>query len=156
MPTREEIIGRGWAWPIQIEPRGRWRMLGGLPKVEQAMAIILSTRRGARLRRPDFGCRIHDLVFAPANPETLRQAEWFVEEALALWEPRIEVLRVRTWVEYRPVVLGVRATQTGHGQLMVEVTYRVRATNDVRNRVFPFLIQEGGLLSLATPSPEAG
>lgn len=45
---------------------------------------------------PRFGCRIHELLFAPNTPATARQAKRFVEEALEIWEPRIELVDVRS------------------------------------------------------------
>ena len=44
--------------------------------------------------RPDFGCGIHDLVFAPINTATITLVENSVREALTVYEPRIELIKV--------------------------------------------------------------
>ena len=44
--------------------------------------------------RPEFGCRVHDLIFAPNDATTKGLAAYYVEDALAMWEPRIQVPEV--------------------------------------------------------------
>jgi uncharacterized protein len=82
--------------------------------------------------RPEFGCEIHDLVFAPNDPATSGLARRYVMEALSMWEPRIDVLEVLTM-----------PTQS-EGQLMLNIRYQVIATNSERNLVFPFYTIPGG------------
>jgi hypothetical protein len=91
------------------------------------MRIILSTPIGQRVMRPTFGSRLHELVFAPLNPETLGLAELYVEEALTFWEPRIEVLEVTA-----------RSDPSQPSLLLVGIDYRIKATHDQRSLVYPF------------------
>jgi phage baseplate assembly protein W len=82
--------------------------------------------------RPDFGCGIHDLVFAVTAPSTCDRIAGQVREALVRWEPRIEVEEVQ-------------ARQDGRGEkLFLHVTYRVRATNNAFNIVYPFYLEGRG------------
>ena len=83
--------------------------------------------------RPEFGCRIHELVFAPNNLETIGLARRYVEEALGMWEPRIEVSSVD--VSLDPI-------EVARGRLNIEVQYTVRGTKDSRSLVFPFYLIE--------------
>jgi phage baseplate assembly protein W len=84
--------------------------------------------------RPDFGCGIHDLVFAPINTATITLVQNSVREALAVYEPRIELIKVEA--------LGDRADE---GKLLVNIDYRVRSTNSRFNLVYPFYLKEGSV-----------
>jgi hypothetical protein len=81
--------------------------------------------------RPDFGCGIHDLVFAAVTARLVGEIETTVREALQTYEARIEVQRV-----------DVDAGQIALGRLDVIVDYEVRATNQPGNYVYPFYFQE--------------
>lgn len=83
--------------------------------------------------RPAFGCRVHELVFAPNNPETVGLARRYVEEALGMWEPRISVESVDVATDYADPE-AVR--------LNITVTYTIRSTKDRRSLVYPFYLIE--------------
>jgi len=84
--------------------------------------------------RPAFGCRIHELVFAPNNAATAAQAMRYVEDALGMWEPRILVTQVESYPD-----------PDQRNRLLINVKYRVKATSDNRSLVYPFyLIPEEG------------
>ena len=123
------LLGTGWAFPITVDAHRRVAMAHGETDVEQAIRIILSTPKGQRVMRPEFGCQIHDLVFALNDPTNAGLAISYVEEALAMWEPRIEVQRVRA-------VNSVESTE----RLLIEIDYEIKATHDRRSLVFPFYI----------------
>src|SRR5512143_3362686 len=57
--------------------------------VRQAILVILGTAKGERVMRPDFGCGIHDLVFANVSATTIGRVTHDVREALLRLEPRI-------------------------------------------------------------------
>jgi phage baseplate assembly protein W len=93
------------------------------------MRIILLTAPGERVMRPKFGCRIWDLLFEPVSPSLLGLIADAVDEALAQWEPRIDVVAVRPAPD-----------SDQDGLVRVVIDYRVRTTNDRRNLVFPFYL----------------
>lgn len=126
IPT-QEIIGSGWAFPVHRDPRGRVALTRGRDTIERAIRLILQTAKGERPMRPEFGSDLNTLVFAENSPTTAGLAEYYVREALSRWEPRIEVEEVL-----------VDWSETGLGQMLIEIRYRIKATNDVRNLVFPF------------------
>lgn len=130
----EDIIGRGWAFPLKIDPQGGIALTGERDEIEQAILIILGTSIGTRVMRPTFGSRLHELVFAPNNSHTAAQARRFVEEALGMWEPRIRVTEV-----------DVRPHEKQDNCLVVDITYQVKTTQDRRSLVYPFYLipQEG-------------
>jgi len=129
----KEIIGSGWAFPPRVDPQGGLAMTHERNELVQAIYIILSTSPGQRVMRPTFGCRLHELVFAPNNSHTAAQARRYVEEALGMWEPRINVLNV-----------AVAPDPRENNRLLIEIEYEAKATHDRRSLVHPFyLIPEG-------------
>jgi phage baseplate assembly protein W len=127
-----DIIGCGWAFPPQIDARGRLALTNEINELVQSIQVILSTSPGERVMRPNFGCRLHELVFAPNNSQTIAQARRYVEQALGMWEPRIRVVKV-----------GVRADPQEDSRLLVEIDYEVKTTRDRRSLVYPFYLIPG-------------
>ena len=126
-PQGGDFLGSGWAFPVGVDARGRVGLSRRERDVEEAIMMILLTPKGQRVMRPEFGCQIHDLVFAPNDATTTGLAVYYVEEALAMWEPRIRVLDVHA------------APDAGGGErLLIEITYEIKATYDKRALVFPF------------------
>lgn len=123
-----EFYGRGLSFPFQLGTAGLSQS-AGVRKVEESIRIILGTQYGERVMRPDFGCNLASLVFAPNNASTANLARYFVEEALTRWEPRIEL-----------VDLAV-ANDNLRAALLIDITYRLRATREVRNLVYPFYLE---------------
>jgi len=125
----KEFLGRGLAFPLQINPRGELALASGVHDIEQSIRIILETVPGERVMRPEFGCRIHELVFAPHNAATEGLAIHYVREALERWEPRIELQEVLVETDTR-----------GGGALIIEIRYRIKETHDERSIVYPFYL----------------
>jgi phage baseplate assembly protein W len=125
-----EFIGQGWAFPLQISQQGGFALAKGVNDIEQAIRIVLGTIPGERMMRPEFGCRVHELVFAPDNASTRKLAAYFVEEALKRWEPRIEVKEIEA------------TSDPAHdGALMIEIRYQVKDTYEPRSIVYPFFLE---------------
>jgi phage baseplate assembly protein W len=132
MATRipPEFLGVGWAFPATTVPPGDVALAAYDEDVRQAVRIILGTAPGERVMRPDFGAGLPALVFEPMSATTVELARHRVEEALILWEPRIDSIEVSVTAD-GPV-----------GRLNIEVNYRVRATNTFYNLVYPFYLTE--------------
>jgi phage baseplate assembly protein W len=123
------IIGRGWSFPPRIGPQGGLALTTERNELDQAIKIILMTAPGQRVMRPNFGCRLHELVFAPNNSHTAALARRYVEEALGMWEPRISV----TSVEAGP-------DPDDASRLLIEIEYEVKSNHDRRSLVHPFYL----------------
>jgi phage baseplate assembly protein W len=122
-----DVLGTGWAFPPGVDARGHIALARQERDVEEAIRIILLTPKGQRVMRPEFGCRIHDLAFSPNNATLTGLATYYVEEALAMWEPRIQLEEVTARVDNE------------HAErLLIDIAYRVKATADRRSLVFPF------------------
>src|SRR5690349_10318892 len=90
-----EFLGTGWAFPVAVAPEsGLVERVSYEEDIQQSIWIILSTAKGERVMRPDFGCGIHDLVFAAISTQVIAQIETTVREALRTHEARIDLLRV--------------------------------------------------------------
>lgn len=126
------FLGRGWAFPIRLESlSGHIETVRYEEDIEQSIAIILGTAKGERVMRSDFGCGIHDLVFAAINRSLVTRVEQAVREALAKYEARIDVDDV-----------SVDAADAVNGRLLISIDYQVRATNQPGNFVYPFYFNE--------------
>lgn len=102
---------------IRLHPRGGVATVGGAAAVRQSVLMLLSTRRGERVMRPEYGCDLHELVFAPCDGTTAGLALHYVRQALGRWEPRAKVVRLdANFLPERP------------GTLMIQLTYEVRST----------------------------
>jgi uncharacterized protein len=126
MDGRGDFIGSGWGFPAAISRGGSVRLFNGTAELDASIRMILSTMPGERVMRPEFGCDIWALAFAPLTPGTLGLMEHAVREAVQRWEPRIKLDRVTA------------TAKQGTATVIIELDYRVRATNDTRNLVYPF------------------
>lgn len=134
MGERKDFLGRGWAYPVRLDPAtGQVATAAYEEDIRQAIRIIVETAAGERVMRPDFGCGIHELVFETLDSATLQRVRSVVQAALVRFEPRLEVLGV-----------NVDPAEAVEGRLLIELEYRVRRTNQVGNLVFPFYFREGG------------
>ena len=125
----EYFVGRGIAFPMRIGPTGGIALVSRDEEIAESMRLILGTSPGERPMRPEFGCPIHDHVFAPADATTTGLIAFEVRNALNRWEPRIDVLDVVvTRDDDQPTLL------------YIDITYSIRDTNDPRNLVFPFYV----------------
>ena len=124
-----DFVGRGFAWPLGVDHTGSIALTAPGGDIEDAIRVVLLTAPGERLMRPQFGCRIWDLMFEPVTPNLLGLISQAVRDALAQWEPRIDVDDVR------PV-----QDDDDSGLVHIQITYRVKSTNDRRNLVYPFYV----------------
>jgi phage baseplate assembly protein W len=129
MNNEGDFLGSGWAWPLRISPSGGIALSRQVVDIDEALRIILATAKGERHMRPQFGCGIHDLVFAPNNATTAGLVETYVREAVGWWEPRVEVLKVL-----------VETDPEERNKILINVFYKIRETNDQRNLVYPFYL----------------
>ena len=139
-----EILGKGWQFPVSLvdqqqkeygiltERKNKPAMSRYEDKIQESIFIILSTAKGERVMRPDFGCGIHDFTFAVMNANTMTMMKSVVQEALVQWEPRIVVESV-----------NVQLDRLDEGFVVIRLEYRVISTNNQFNIVFPFYLLGG-------------
>jgi phage baseplate assembly protein W len=138
------FLGRGVGFPISLSGEGNLNSADYEESVRQSILMILGTAKGERVMRPDFGCGIYDLVFETNTSSTAGRISQAVQEALLVFEPRIDVVEVR--VNSRMF----SNTQNGEAELqlanngnvlLINIDYQVRATNNVFNLVYPFYLE---------------
>ncbi|AFY47149.1 phage baseplate assembly protein W [Nostoc sp. PCC 7524] len=125
-----DFLGVGWTLPVERNAQGQIEMARYENAVSNSIWMILSTAKGERIMRPDFGCDIHEKVFAPNSLGTIGQIVSDVKDALIEWEPRIDVLDVDAIPDpSQPNVI------------LIQINYQIRTTNNIFNLVYPFYIQ---------------
>ncbi|MBW8698193.1 hypothetical protein MBT84_01270 [Streptomyces sp. MBT84] len=125
----EQFVGAGWAFPLHTDASGAIALVRREREIEEAIRLVLATAPGERPMRPEFGCAVHDLVFAPVNEATAGRISYEVRTSLERWEPRIEVAEV-----------AVTASDDDPAVLLIDVRYAIRGTSNPRSLVFPFYV----------------
>lgn len=126
------FLGIGLRFPLQVSPTGALATSAQEQKIEESLYLILGTAKGERPMLPQFGCGIHDLVFAPGDAATIAQVVSTVRDALLTYEPRIDVLTV-----------DASPAPGEPDVLLIRIDYRIRSSNARANLVYPFFITEG-------------
>ncbi len=127
----QAFLGSGLSFPLRTDARGQVALVSGADDVEQSIRIILGTRPGERVMRPNFGCRAQELLFEPRSAATASLMQEYIHQALRMWEPRIEVRSV-----------NVNFDDANPGALLAEIEYSIKATHDTRSIVYPFYIED--------------
>lgn len=126
------FLGNGWSFDVMPDPAtGRIRMCGGEDDIAQAVRLILNTKKGERVMRPDFGCRLSDFAFESFSQSVRSEMTEEIKNALIMHEPRISDIEVTI------------DDLSHEGRIVLDISYVVRATNNPYNLVFPFYIEEG-------------
>jgi len=123
-------LGKGVSFPLRINQQGDLELSAEDNSVKESIWLILLTKPGERVYRPDFGCRLSDLAFAPMSTQTLMLIRIFVQEALEQWEPRIILEGVLT------------DPDPAKGLVDITINYRLQDSYDRRSLVYPFYLQQ--------------
>lgn len=125
-----EFLGKGLRFPVSVNLSGGISSSTLEENVRQSIFVILGTAPGERVMRPDFGCRIHDLMFAPNNMITSARAQIFCEEAIYKYEPRVS-----------KVVCSAAPHPDEPNRLDIRLEYVLAGANTPKNLVFPFYLR---------------
>jgi Bacteriophage baseplate protein W len=128
----KDFLGKGWSFPIRIDGSGKIVLSQFEEDIREAIRIVLLTAKGERVMRPGFGSGLHDFVFETMSVTNIGSIQAAIQGALIEWEPRIELLSV-----------NVEPDQGELGKMLIDIDYRVRATNTQFNLVFPFYVIQG-------------
>lgn len=129
----KDFLGRGLSFPIRVDKStGKIKMVFAQDDIKESIRIILGTKKGERVMRPDFGSKLNDFLFESVDETTLFLIEEEVKSAITNWEPRVEDV-------------SVNASLKDHsdGRVDIKIEYRVRMTNNLFNLVYPFYLKEG-------------
>ncbi|MEO0565341.1 MAG: GPW/gp25 family protein [Chloroflexota bacterium] len=132
MSYSSSILGRGVAFPPRLNDRNKLALVEGDDAIRRSIYLIIHTSPGERVMRPEFGCRIHELIFDPANSQTAATAERYIREAIARWETRIEVTDVT-----------VVPSPGERGELLINLTYKHKRQASEETLVYPYYLNPG-------------
>ena len=125
-------LGKGWDFPPTfLDNKGEVKMISDVEDIEKSLQIIITTRKGERIMRPEFGCDLTDKIFENLNATQVNMMKNRVEEAILLFEPRIDVLKI-----------ALDTQNILEGTFLIKIAYIIRATNTRRNIVFPYYLTE--------------
>jgi phage baseplate assembly protein W len=124
------FLGKGWSFPFELDADGQFKMADSQDSIRESIWTILSTSPGERVMRPDFGAGIDNFVFQLNDAALAGHVADAIREALAVWEPRIDVLDVNAFPDKSRANL-----------LLVDIQYQVRTTNSRFNLVYPFYLE---------------
>lgn len=110
-------------FPFHFDRRGATATTDYADHVRDMIEQLLFTTPGERLNRPDFGCGLLQLVFAPNSPELAATVQFTTQAALAQWLG--DVIDIRS--------LDVDARDS---ILRVELDYALRATGESQQASF--------------------
>jgi uncharacterized protein len=130
MASQKSFLGKGWRFPVDVDRQGGVSLSAYEESIRDSVFIILGTAPGERIMRPLFGCDIHELVFAPNNPNTCALSAHYCEDALLKFEPRIEKVQARA-----------RPAPDEPNKILIDIEYTVIANSTMRNLVYPFYLK---------------
>lgn len=129
----KSFLGTGWGFPPAFSNKAaEVAMLSDVEDIQSSLEILLTTRPGERVMRPDYGCNLDELLFEPLTTTFKTYIKDLVLTAILYYEPRIEVN-------------NIELDDTGEleGRIVISIDYTVSATNTRFNFVFPFYKKEG-------------
>ena len=126
------VLGRGWSFPVTFT-RGEngVEMVENEEDIRQSLEILLSTIKGERIMRPDYGANVEDMVFEPLSVSFAKRMSDKIENAILFHEPRVKTEDVDFMQD------------TENGKIQIMIDYTIIATNSRRNFVYPFYKNEG-------------
>lgn len=134
MEPQKSFLGTGWAFPPTFNyGSGTVNMASEVLDIEQSLTILLNTRPGERVMRPDYGCALDDLIFEPVDEGILTYIKDLITNAILYYEPRVNLLNVS--ISADPAMLW-------EGRVLIELDLAVRSTNGRFNYVYDYYKRE--------------
>jgi phage baseplate assembly protein W len=126
------FLGKGLQFPFTFQKRSGGTQISTATSrdhahIHESIRQILGTRLGERFLRPDFGTRLHELVFEPNDSVLYGLIRHEVTDALGRWEPRVVIT---------DVLVGQSATD--EHLVLADIHYRLISSQVSGNMVFPF------------------
>jgi hypothetical protein len=133
MGNNQDFLGKGWAFPPEFDrKKKKVKMVTGREDIEQSLGILLETVKGERVMLPHYGSNLEGMVFESLDQSLKTYLAHSIETAILYHEPRIEPLRIE-----------LNENKIYEGKLLIEIEYRIKATNSRFNMVYPFYLEEG-------------
>jgi len=107
------------AFPLRTDARGRTAAAGRADHVSDLVEAVLFTAPGERVNRPDFGCGVNLILFAPVDAAVVATTDLQVRSGLQRWLGHV--------IEVDDV-----AVELGEATVVVRISYRIRASGEAR------------------------
>jgi uncharacterized protein len=130
MSSDKSFLGSGWAFPPRFSESGV-AMVRAEQDIEESLFILLSTAPGERVMQPAYGCGLKLHVFDNLNESAIAIMKDVVSKAILFFEPRVVVENI-----------AIQNLDVLEGKIAINIHYRVRATNNRYNLVYPFYFSE--------------
>jgi phage baseplate assembly protein W len=132
------FLGTGWAFPPEFEPGVGALMVADERDIRESLHILFQTVLGERLFQPEYGLDLEGMLFESINTTMKSLLEDRIRLSIVINEPRITLLR-----------LSLDTTsQIVEGRVLLDIDYRINATNSRFNLVHPFYTNYGNQLSV--------
>ncbi len=126
------FLGQGWSFPPTfLRGENSVQMVDNEEDIRQSLMILLSTIKGERVMRPDYGANMAELLFEPLTVSLATRMSAHIEKAILFFEPRIKTDEVNFTLD------------AGNGLVEIRIDYTIIATNNRRNIVYPYYLNEG-------------
>ena len=136
----DEFLGRGWSFPPSFNAQlSEVEMTEKKEDIEKSLQILLTTTVGERVMQPKYGCNMEELLFESLNTTTKTILKDKIKTAILYFEPRIE-----------PKKINLNTTNELEGEVLIEIEYVIRTTNNRFNFVFPYYRNEATELNFLT------
>lgn len=132
----KSFLGTGWSFPPVFTSNGLVTVTAE-QDIRESLLILLSTVPGERVMQPAYGCGIKAHVFDSLNETTFAIMRDLIEKAILFFEPRVTVERI-----------DIDDADYLQGKILLDITYKVRSTNNRYNLVYPFYINEASNTSV--------
>jgi len=134
MEQQKSFLGTGWAFPVTFNyTLGTVNMAAEVRDIEQSLTILLNTRPGERVMRPDFGCALDDLMFESLDASIITYIKDLITNAILFYEPRVNLLNIEIVTD--PAMIW-------EGRVLIQLDLVVRTTNGRFNFVYDFYKRE--------------
>src|SRR5688572_6594676 len=136
----DEFLGRGWSFPPSFNAQlSEVEMTEKKEDIEKSLQILLTTTVGERVMQPKYGCNMEELLVESLNTTTKTILKDKIKTAILYFEPRIE-----------PKKINLNTTNELEGEVLIEIEYVIRTTNNRFNFVFPYYRNEATELNFLT------
>lgn len=133
MKHRKTFLGIGWKFPPTFDKSIKSvEMVSEEEDIRESLMILLSTKPGERIMRPEYGCDTQALVFETINTTSITVLKRMIQRAILYFEPRITLDEIEAQMD-----------EDIHGKLLINLHYTIRKTNTRSNMVYPFYLIEG-------------
>lgn len=146
--VKPSFLGTGWAFPVTFDKtctgandlggcQCSAEMVSDLHDIQQSLTILLTTRPGERVMRPDYGCALEDLLFEPINESLLTYIRNLISRAILYYEARIKLNEIDIITDDKLL----------EGRVSISLDITVRTTNSRFNYVYDFYKKEATIVA---------